>query len=114
MNKPDKGWEPVFMRPKPSKTTVVALYRVDRAYGGPEEGGWWFDTGELLRIVRVVKDREKAYAIARRYNDFMRSFRKRYRVPEPDSVICTGVVEARVFSSNEVPTHFPQVTPQYE
>ena len=32
---------------------VVAFYAVDRAYGGPEEGGWWFDTGELVRLPRV-------------------------------------------------------------
>ena len=25
---------------------TVAIFFVDRAYGGPEEGGWWFDTGE--------------------------------------------------------------------
>ena len=25
----------------------VALYAISRAYGGPEEGGWWYDTGEL-------------------------------------------------------------------
>jgi len=23
----------------------VNVYSVDRAYGGPEEGGWWFDVG---------------------------------------------------------------------
>jgi hypothetical protein len=23
----------------------VNVYLVDRAYGGPEEGGWWFDYG---------------------------------------------------------------------
>lgn len=23
------------------------VYEVDRAYGGPEEGGWWYDTGEI-------------------------------------------------------------------
>jgi hypothetical protein len=24
----------------------VSVYLIDRAYGGPEEGGWWFDYGE--------------------------------------------------------------------
>lgn len=27
---------------------TVAVYLVDRAYGGPEEGGWWYETGELV------------------------------------------------------------------
>ena len=22
---------------------LVGVYHVDRCYGGPEEGGWWFD-----------------------------------------------------------------------
>lgn len=26
----------------------VALYTVSRDYGGPEEGGWWYDTFELI------------------------------------------------------------------
>jgi hypothetical protein len=24
----------------------VNVYNVDRCYGGPEEGGWWYDAGE--------------------------------------------------------------------
>lgn len=31
----------------------VNVYLVDRAYGGPEEGGWYFDTGELLAVYPV-------------------------------------------------------------
>jgi len=27
----------------------INVYLVDRAYGGSEEGGWWFDTGEFIR-----------------------------------------------------------------
>jgi hypothetical protein len=27
---------------------TVAIFLVDRAYGGPEEGGWWFNTGEPI------------------------------------------------------------------
>lgn len=29
-------------------TVYVNAYLTNRAYGGPEEGGWWYDTGELL------------------------------------------------------------------
>jgi hypothetical protein len=28
--------------------TFVNVYEVDRAYGGPEEGGWYYDTGTLV------------------------------------------------------------------
>ena len=30
---------------------VVAFYEIDRRYGGPEEGGWWYDCGALLRAL---------------------------------------------------------------
>jgi hypothetical protein len=26
----------------------VGVYLIDRAYGGPEEGGWWYDCGQLV------------------------------------------------------------------
>ncbi len=26
----------------------VNVYEIDRRYGGPEEGGWWFDSGTLV------------------------------------------------------------------
>lgn len=28
----------------------IGVYEVDTVYGGPEEGGWWYDTGELIRV----------------------------------------------------------------
>jgi len=31
----------------------VNLYRVTRHYGGPEEGGWWYDAGEPLASVPI-------------------------------------------------------------
>jgi hypothetical protein len=27
---------------------TVALYENDREYGGPEEGGWWYEVGTLI------------------------------------------------------------------
>jgi hypothetical protein len=31
----------------------VNLYRVTRHYGGPEEGGWWYNAGEPLASVPI-------------------------------------------------------------
>jgi hypothetical protein len=47
---------------------VVAVYELGQSYGGPEEGGWWYDTGELVRVLRAFKDLEKACDYARRVN----------------------------------------------
>lgn len=32
---------------------IVAVYECDREYGGPEEGGWWFESGELVHKITV-------------------------------------------------------------
>ena len=47
---------------------VVAFYAVDRAYGGPEEGSWWFDTGEFVRLHRVCLTEAAAARLAVRAN----------------------------------------------
>ena len=31
------------------KIYYVNLYEIDQAYGGPEEGGWWFSCGIFVR-----------------------------------------------------------------
>lgn len=40
----------------------VGVYEVCRCYGGPEEGGWWYDAGTLIerRRVRVFEDLDEA------------------------------------------------------
>jgi hypothetical protein len=32
----------------------VNVYLTDRAYGGPEEGGWWYDTAEVVRSTQAL------------------------------------------------------------
>lgn len=39
-----------------SKLVYVNAYSVGRCYGGPEEGGWWFDAGTPLASVPVSAD----------------------------------------------------------
>lgn len=37
-------------------TVFANVYRVSNCYGGPEEGGWWYDVGDPLESVRVDPD----------------------------------------------------------
>jgi hypothetical protein len=37
--------QPDFQEAQPA---FVSIYRCHRCYGGPEEGGWWFDRNELV------------------------------------------------------------------
>lgn len=33
---------------KGAKPVYVSLYEIEKCYGGPEEGGWWFDRWTML------------------------------------------------------------------
>src|SRR5262245_19657920 len=37
----------------------INVYERDRAYGGPEEGGWWYDTGRYCPNMSVVLSGEE-------------------------------------------------------
>ena len=41
----------------------VNVYEIDRCYGGPEEGGWWFDAGyaKETRAVGTLDEARAAY-----------------------------------------------------
>lgn len=43
----------------------VNVYSVERQYGGPEEGGWWYNTYEGLESVRVKTRKQEEAARAR-------------------------------------------------
>lgn len=33
--------------------SILAFYEIDRIYGGPEEGGWWYDSGTFVRAITI-------------------------------------------------------------
>ena len=35
-------------------------YRTCQSYGGPEEGGWWFETGEFVQCHGIFASQETA------------------------------------------------------
>lgn len=34
----------------------IGVYLVDRSYGGPEEGGWWYDSGYTVTLQDLLDD----------------------------------------------------------
>lgn len=83
----------------------VAVYEVDRAYGGPEEGGWCYDCGilESREKIRVFVD----YDEARAYADALWA-----EVPEEDK---RGESRVAVCGwTDRLPEHhWPQTRPRY-
>jgi hypothetical protein len=43
----------MYVTPEGAQQWFVGVYSVGRSYGGPEEGGWWYDTGELVQQTAV-------------------------------------------------------------
>lgn len=57
-------------REEPATYWSVGVYETGRSYGGPEEGGWWYDTGSRIdpHKQRVFED----IAEARKYQQELR------------------------------------------
>lgn len=60
------GEEVKFDVERPAEWWSIGVYSVGRAYGGAEEGGWWYDTGSIIDewTVRGFKVLEEARSYA--------------------------------------------------
>lgn len=54
----------------------VSLYSVARFYGGPEEGGWWYDVSKFERVIAVEDCEVKSVTLARALNESAREQRR--------------------------------------
>ena len=91
----------------------VGIYLIGEKYGGPEEGGWWYSYGELIRTIPVADGMKyersvKAQQIASRMNRLFKYRRQKYRKMN----IVSLRYEARVYSHSP-PVAFPQNRPYY-
>lgn len=94
------------------KRYVVAIYELDRAYGGPEEGGWWYDTGTIERVCRIFNSEDAAYIFCNRMNRLL-DHRQRNKLGRGSMAYSGGEYGASVFE-NYAPRYFPERTPYYE
>ena len=93
-------------------TYLVAVYLIDQAYGGPEEGGWWYQVGKLVRVSKVFKNEELTYSFCRKFNNHLEGTLNKERRPI-SSVLSEGVFCAQVHE-DFAPKHYPEVRPHYE
>ena len=104
--------------PKPKQQRqyfTVAIYETDRAFGGYEEGGWWYDCGwpcedeEAKLHQRTFIKRESAQKYAQKLNDFLdrsENWNGDGRNRDLGSVCCEGRYSA--FCSLGEPKPFPE------
>ena len=93
-------------------TFIVSVYLNDRAYGGPEEGGWYYDCGDLVRTMRVFYTDDAAWDYCCNLNERLKNTLNRGR-RSTGSVLSTGRFLARV-TENTAPSSYPAVRPHYE
>lgn len=79
------GWEEwtdeeiVFLAANPAGLSYVNIYQLDRVCGGPEEGGWWFDTG-TVELSIVCDSEESAQERAEMLREVFENHGNRYSV----------------------------------
>lgn len=92
---------------------VLAFYELDRRYGGPEEGGWYYTCGELRRTTRKTYATEaEADAAAARANDLLQHLQRRKR--SIGSVLYGGGRHTARPHLGAPPERFPATRPHYE
>jgi hypothetical protein len=92
----------------------VSIHLVDRAFGGPEEGGWWFDygepDGEFWSYTRLFATEEEAVEYGETLNPVIRRLNRGR--PEISSVLSKG--EYRWVIQDGYPHVWPHSKPHYE
>jgi len=85
----------------------VNAYVVTRHYGGPEEGGWWFNAGEPVASVPVEEGHDA--------EPIRESLRGKFADLNRGNIYSVlGGEEVQVFIEDHFAEHFPRERPHYE
>lgn len=116
---------------EPAHVLFVSVYFASKTFGGPEEGGWWYEFGELVteRDFYLSLDVSRLGEVAICPAVFMdeeqaENYRQALQVllddtvnkdlPPLDSVLSQGRYKAHLSDVGYLPTHYPQQKPRYE
>ncbi len=88
----------------------VNVYLIDRAYGGPEEGGWYYDCGEAIASKQYHTQEGADKALEGRLQWCEEE--NRHRRSDTSSVLSEGCYVARV--EDEPAKDYPDTRPHYE
>jgi hypothetical protein len=100
----------------------VACYLTSQSYGGPDEGGWWYDEGELVTdpdIYHTLGGTPRSFLTVQEADAYAAELRpklallNRHRPPKHAST-SQGTYEVQVLQEASLPTGFPAMRPHYE
>ena len=95
-------------RERPADWFSVAVYELNRAYGGPEEGGWYYDTGTRVdETVRTFRNTSEGREDAEKYLDSLHALHFPYRAEHRDSPCYTSRVHPETLPDQGFPRHRP-------
>lgn len=91
---------------------TVSLYLIDQAYGGPEEGGWWYTCGEPEASTHMRAFETEAEARAYRATLAPVLAELNEGRPSISSVLSRGQYDFII--DEGLPRAFPETRPHYE
>tara|TARA_Y100000034_G_C6843471_1_gene381870 strand:+ start:270 stop:683 length:414 start_codon:yes stop_codon:yes gene_type:complete len=98
-------------RQREESCVYINTYSVNKAYGGPEEGGWWFDIGDPIESVQFDFSYQARHALPEHEERWKkRNIDEGNR--EPSSVNCDGYYETYV--EDRFAESYPKRKPHYE
>ncbi len=108
----DGRWFPYVMDPQFSHPEVAYMnaYVTNRLYGGPEEGGWWYDTGKPIAAIPFMK--KWGVGVENKWNDYLvltAGWESKFKL---GSVL--GRDNFRVGYEDQFPSDYPKERPHYE
>ena len=86
-------------------------YEIDRAYGGPEEGGWYYDTRHFVKCHGIYHFIFQARVKLAAKSDYLAD--RRVDLHEPDSVLSEGMWPV-MYIERAPGRNYPQTIPHYE
>ena len=104
-----------LLSPPNVRTWHINVYEQHRNYGGPEEGGWWFDSGVYQPKMSVTFDGspEDANAYALDLHDRLKAEADANQVPYVSSVAYNGG-RYMVQTDDKPGADWPVERPHYE
>lgn len=101
------------------KTWYIHKHEVALQYGGPEEGGWWYDAGspdeEWVPAAHAFNSEDEAYAVCRGLNEMEQIRAKQEEDYEYTSVLAYKSSHyAYTVEDHPNPYFYPDRRPHYE
>ena len=97
----------------PIAMQYLAIYEQNRVYGGPEEGGWWYDAGVPELVIPIHGSfNNEAVMRARSILEARALKRNQGRNSDISSVVCDGHAGVELVEFG-VPLPYPLIPPRY-